>query len=101
MRLPGGVTKRKDLHGFCDLKAMNDHEEVYLQVTSTSNISARLRKIQHESIGHGQWRTRVRDLARMILGYGHARIVIEGWKLDRKKYRYVDTEREVTLEDLK
>ena len=91
---------KKDLHGFSDLIAQNDDEQVYLQVTSWGNISARLRKIQSGSVGKGQWSEPMRHIARRILGYGVHRIIIEGWKMDRNLYRYVEKERILTLDDV-
>ena len=99
-RLPNGNVRRNDLHGFADLVCINEEEIVYLQVTSWSNVSARRRKIENETVGKGQWAIRIAAIARMLLGFGHTRIVIEGWKLDPKAYRYVNKEIEVTLESL-
>jgi len=100
-KTPGGFrVVKKDLHGFVDMVAMNDDEVIYIQPTSWSNMSARLRKIQTGEVGRGQWRIRMRIIARRLLGFPHVRILIEGWKKDKDKWRYVDKERWVTLEDL-
>lgn len=97
VRLPGGITKRRDLHGFADLKVMFPDREIYVQVTSWANVSHRLRKIQKESVGSGQWRVLICALVRLLLGYG-AEVLIEGWRL--KNGRWESRERWVTVEDL-
>lgn len=105
MRLPGGVTRRSDLFGFADLLCIptpdaERDEWVYLQVTSRSNISTRLRKIQNQETGKGQWARPISLLARAVLERGD-RVVIEGWdQPNGPGTRWRDKEREVTLEDL-
>jgi len=101
VRLPGGLTRRSDLFGFADtvLVAMGGGL-IFCQVTSRSNMSARLRKIQREETGTGQWAVPIRDLAREVLLAGH-RILIEGWdQPGGSGTRWRDKERWVTLEDL-
>lgn len=104
--LPGGLPRKNDLFGFVDLIAVPlpesratspDTEWVYLQVTSRSNMSARLRKIQSGVTGRGQWTEPMRALAQAILVRGD-RLIVEGW--DKKDGRYRAKEREVTMEDL-
>ena len=107
-RMPGGLVSRKDLFGFCDLllvpvDPMERESEpwIYLQVTSWSNVSARLKKIKTETTGSGQWRTAIKWLARRVLLHGD-RIVIEGWRQsDGPGSTYICKEREVTMEDLR
>lgn len=94
---------RNDLHGFSDLVALKlddpDEPMVYVQVTSRSNISARKRKILGESVGKGQWAVPIRAIAEYILRRGD-RIVIEGWRQNKKTRRYEERAVELTLEDL-
>ena len=98
LRLPGGVTRRKDLLGFVDrLYLREDGLLVLVQTTSGSNVAARVKKILHGETGKGQYRIRIAELARRMLRAG-ARIVVEGWTLDEKKWRYRDREMEITLE---
>lgn len=105
VRLPGGITRRDDLFGFVDtvlvpLPPYDFDAWIFTQVTSRSNISTRLRKIQREMTGKGQWATPMRNLARAILEAGH-RLLIEGW--DQPKgpgTRWLDKERWITEEDL-
>jgi len=97
MRLPGGITKRRDLHGFADLKVLFPGHEVYIQVTSWGHVSTRLKKIQTETVGSGQWAVPIREIVKLLLGYG-AKVLIEGWRL--KGRRWECKERWVTLEDL-
>ena len=80
VRLPGGITRRDDLFGFVDtvLVPVDSGPWIFVQVTSRSNISTRLRKIQREMTGKGKWSTPMRNLARSILESGH-RILVEGW----------------------
>jgi len=106
-RVPGGLTRRHDLFGFCDLLALpsrrdsqilvDDRTWVFIQVTSWGHVSTRLRKIQNEKHGRGQWEIPISTLARHVLERGD-KILIEGWKLD--KGRWICKERWLTLEDL-
>lgn len=102
----GGKVRRKDLFGFADLVAYPDpHQDldpavVWLQVTSWGHVPTRLRKIQNETTGKGQWEHPIADAARAVLESGD-RIVIEGWhQPDGPGTRWEWREREVTLEDL-
>ena len=102
VRLPGGITQRKDLFGFVDtvLVPVLNGPWIFCQVTSRSNISTRLRKIQQGMTGKGKWATPMRNIARSILASGH-RILVEGW--DQPKgpgTAWRSKERELTLEDL-
>lgn len=104
-RLPGGITRKSDLFGFCDLLLIpqggtSDTGWVYCQVTSRGHISTRLRKIQNELTGTGQYATPMAWIARQILERGD-RILIEGW--DQPKgpgTRWRSKERWLTLSDL-
>ncbi len=101
LRLPGGITTRKDLFGFVDLIAFSFHSSlpwIYLQVTGWTNVSTRFRKIQREQTGRGQWATDMRQIAALILERGD-NILIEGWRLG-KNGRYEEKTREVMLRDL-
>lgn len=100
IRLPGGITRRSDLFGFSDMVAVKAGEPlVFLQITSASNVPARLRKIREESTGTGQWTTPLKDLAEAVILSG-ARVVIEGWAKNKSR-RYECRELEVTLDLLK
>lgn len=100
IRLPGGITRRNDLFGFVDAVAVKEGEPlVFLQVTSWANVSARLRKIQREETGSGQWATPLRDLARAVIVSG-AEVIIEGWRKSPKNGRYECKEIRLTLEHL-
>jgi hypothetical protein len=94
------LVRRHDLHGFADAVALNGKEIVYLQPTSWGHVNDRLKKIQTEWTGKGKWRRRLRDIARDLLSTGVCRIVIEGWRMDEKTWRYELRSHEVTLEDL-
>lgn len=103
VRLPGGITRRDDLFGFVDtvLVPVEEGPWIFAQVTSRSNISTRLRKIQRESTGKGQWATPMRNIARAILAAGH-RLLIEGWdQPGGSGTTWRDKERWVTEEDLR
>jgi hypothetical protein len=93
---------RKDLFGFVDLICVSavDGSIVLLQVTSWSNVSARVRKIKTEETGMGQWRVRMAFLAYLLTLNPTVRIIVEGWKLDQKTHRYVSREREVGNSEL-
>jgi hypothetical protein len=101
--LPGGLTRRSDLFGFCDLLAVDLKNPgkpwVFLQVTSRSNVAGRVQKIREETRGSGQWELPIRDLARAVLEGGD-KILVEGWDQDKKSRRWRCRERWVTLEDL-
>lgn len=121
VRLPGGVTRRSDLFGFADLVAVPHPDKepgpyaipiargqgdveliepwIFLQVTAWSAVSTRLRKIQRDTTGKGQWEVPIRELARRILDAGH-RIVIEGWQQEKAYAPWEWREREVELDDL-
>lgn len=74
----GGV--RKDLWGFVDVLAMNDDEVVGVQVTSRSNMSARVKKARKSQ-----------HFRRFCL---HNKFVVHGW--DKYKNRWRLKEKEVT-----
>ena len=69
----------KDLFGFIDLLAIRGEETLAVQVTTASNVSARIKKcINHENIGA------VRD--------ANWRIEVHGWRKNRSEWvcRVVD-----------
>lgn len=94
VRLPGGSTTRRDYMGFCDLVAIppDGGAWIYLQVTSRSNMSARIRKIRYETTGKGQWTIPIWELVQRCLAHGD-RVIVEGW--EKKDGRWTDNEREV------
>ena len=71
---------RQDLFGFADLLALRGAEIMLVQVTSGSNVAARVRKItEHENL------PRVRE--------ANMRVVVHGWRKDAKgvvHFREVD-----------
>jgi hypothetical protein len=80
----GGRKIKRDLFGFSDLVAIprrKAHPLVFIQATSWGHVTTRLRKIQTETSGTGQWEVPLRELAYGCLLAGQ-RIVIEGWKKD-------------------
>jgi len=102
----GGV-RRHDTFGFADLlcvkpgaEAWFDGELVLLQVTSWSNVSARVNKIARESHGLGQHARPMIEIAKMLLSIPGVRIVVEGWKLNKTTNRWESREVEVTPEVL-
>ena len=100
MRLPGGQVRRKDFHGFVDRYYINRWgARVLVQITSGSNVAARIKKILTGYTGKGQYRIRIAELARRQILSG-ARILVEGWTLDEARWRYVDREVEITLQQL-
>ena len=114
MRAPGGIVRRHDIFGFTDLiavpemdialtpngawVALGNEVWVWIQSTSWGNVSARLRKIQRETVGTGQWERPIRELALIVLARGD-RILIEGWRKG-KNGRYEVRERWVEARDL-
>ena len=108
--------RRHDTFGFADLlcvrampylEADGKHagswmggQLVLLQVTSWSNVSARVNKIARESHGKGQHARPMIDIAKMLLSIPGVRIVVEGWKLDKTTNRWESREVEVTPEEL-
>lgn len=104
-RFPGGGVRRSDLFGFCDLLAVPILEEhrsrpwIYLQVTSWGHVTTRLKKIQNETTGKGQWTTPCATLARAVLNHGD-RIIVEGWKQEKPYAPWEDRELEVEMEHL-
>ncbi len=106
----GSIVRRHDTFGFADLLCVKEGSLVLLQVTSWSNVSARVNKIARESHGSGQHARPMAEIANNLLSiydYDDAhypddwspacvRIVVEGWKLDKKTNRWVSREIEVT-----
>lgn len=73
--------QRKDLWGWCDILAIRKDEVLAVQVTSTSNVSARIKKIQDsDTVGF------VRDAV--------IRIEVHGWS-KKSNGRY-----EIRVEDI-
>jgi len=92
---------KKDLFGFSDLVALPKgrlHPLVFIQATSWGHVTTRLRKIQTETTGTGQWEVSLAELAIGCL-LGGSRIVIEGWKKDGRLWAAPKV-RWVSLEDL-
>jgi len=114
MHAPGGIVRRHDVFGFADLIAvpMKAPERpvwdggavlptrwIWIQSTSWSNATARLRKIQREAAGQGQWARPIRELARAVLVRGDL-ILIEGWRRKKNSRLYEVREIWITMEDL-
>ena len=97
VRLPSGQVRRKDFHGFVDRYYISaDGARCLIQITSGSNVAARVKKILYGETGKGQYRVRIAELARRQILSG-ARILVEGWTLNEERWRYEDEEREITL----
>lgn len=102
----GGMTRRNDLFGFCDLVALDLERSaraystpmVFLQVTSWANVSARKKKILNELTGKGQYAVPIRDIAHALLCQGN-RVIIEGWRKG-KNGRWESKEVEIYYGDL-
>jgi hypothetical protein len=92
---------KRDLFGFADLVALprgrKPHPLVFIQATSWGHVSTRLRKIQTETTGKGQWEVPLRELAHGVLLAGQ-RIVVEGWKKDGRTW--IERVHWITEEDL-
>ena len=109
---PRPIVRRHDTFGFADLLCVKgayetdfghcriDGELVLLQVTSWSNVSARVNKIARESHGLGQHARPMIEIAKMLLSIPGVRIVVEGWKLNKTTNRWESREVEVTPEVL-
>lgn len=98
-RMPGGITTRKDLFGFADLIALDKSggPPILIQVTSRSNVSARIKKIRTEGTGKGQHAVELAEIAEWWLRAG-GRIFVEGW--EKKGNRWGCREEEITLDRL-
>jgi hypothetical protein len=92
----GKIVRRHDTFGFADLIAVKPGSLVFLQVTSWSNVSARVNKIARESHGTGQWRRPILDTAKDLLSIFGIRIVVEGWKQNPNTLRWESREVEIT-----
>ncbi len=92
----GKIVRRHDTFGFADLIAVKPGSIVFLQVTSWSNVSARVNKIAREAWGKGQWATPIRETAKHLMSCCGVRIVVEGWKQDPKTLRWESREIEIT-----
>jgi hypothetical protein len=99
-RLPGGLLRKHDLFNFADLVAINETGIVYVQTTSWSNVSARVKKILNENTGSGQYAIPIRQVVGWLLLNPNARVLVEGWKMDPKTNRYVSREVWITRETL-
>ena len=91
----GKHVRRHDTFGFADLLCIRTGELVLLQVTSWSNVSARVNKIARESHGKGQHARPMCEIAKALMSIHGVRIVVEGWKLN-KSHRWESREVEVT-----
>jgi hypothetical protein len=87
---------KRDAFGFIDRWYLSKQGELFaVQITSTDNVPARVRKILYDSVGHGKWRIRMAELARRLL-IARVTLIVAGWRLDEATYRYKRTS--VTLE---
>jgi hypothetical protein len=92
----GSIVRRHDTFGFADLICIRCGEIVFLQVTSWSNVSARVNKIAREEHGRGQWSRPMIEIAKTLMSVAGVRIVVEGWKQDKQTLRWESREVEVT-----
>lgn len=64
------IKQRKDLFGFADIVALGEREVIFVQATSASNVSVRVRKIaEHENVG--------------AVRRAGVRILVHGWKKNK------------------
>ena len=96
----GSVVRRHDTFGFADLLCVQYGRLVLLQVTSWSNVSARINKIANGDHGSGQYRKPIFQTAVDLLAIPGVRIVVEGWKLNTHTNRWESREVEVTESEL-
>ena len=96
----GKFTRRHDTFGFTDLICVKAGSLIFLQVTSWGNVSARCNKIARENHGSGQHARPMIEIAKNLMSIHGVRIVVEGWKLDKKANRWVSREVEITAAEL-
>lgn len=92
----GKHVRRHDTFGFADLLCVRAGSIVLLQVTSWSNVSARVNKIARESHGKGQHARPMAEIAKNLMSCLGVRIVVEGWKQDPDSLRWESREVEIT-----
>jgi hypothetical protein len=92
----GGRVTRRDTFGFADLICVKPGSLVFLQVTSWSNVSARVNKIACERHGKGQWSMPMAEIAKNLMSCCGVRIVVEGWRKNPKTFRWESREVEIT-----
>jgi hypothetical protein len=92
----GKHVRRHDTFGFADLLCVRAGSIVLLQVTSWSNVSARVNKIAREDHGKGQHARPMIEIAKNLMSCAGVRIVVEGWKQDKQTLRWSSREVEVT-----
>lgn len=92
----GKHVRRHDTFGFADLIAVRPGSIVFIQVTSWSNVSARVNKIAREEHGKGQWARPMSEIAKNLTSCLGVRIVVEGWKQDPDTLRWESREIEIT-----
>ena len=91
----GKIPRRHDTFGFADLIAVKPGSIVFLQVTSWSNVSARVNKIACEEHGIGQHARPMIEIAKNLMSCCGVRIIVEGWK-QHPNLRWESREVEVT-----
>jgi len=85
----GGI--RKDLLGIVDLVAIHEGVTYWIQVTSYSNVSARVKKISKEK----------REVSEAVLSCSSNKILVEGWhQPGGPRTRWKCREVEITLENI-
>ena len=90
--------QRRDLFNYCDVVAECEGEEVRIQVTSYSNISARINKI----MGKVKGREYIKEHARRFLTVKGHRLIVEGWHQPKgPRTKWVARVIELTLDDFK
>lgn len=89
----GKIVRRHDTFGFADLIAVKPGSIVFIQVTSWSNVSARVNKIACEEHGRGQHARPMLEIAKNLMSCCGVRIVVEGWKqLDNLRWESREVE---------
>ena len=83
----GRSSSKRDLFGFIDRVYIDSMGRmVYVQITSTGNMLARLKKIREGTTGKGQWAIPMREIVGRLKMSG-ALVIIAGWELnDRHHY---------------
>lgn len=69
-----GVTFRRDLWGFADLLCLRGEDVLAVQVTSASNVSSRVKKIESDDLS---------EVVALVRAAGIG-IVVHGWRRDTK-----------------
>jgi hypothetical protein len=94
--------RKEDLFGFIDRVYLGeDGQVVYVQITRTDHMAARVEKILEGSTGHGQWRVRHAEIARRLLKRAPCvKILVVGWQKNERTWKFERTQQELELWDM-